>query len=125
MEREGKARPHASDVDSVHNFLVRRAGERTAEQIHIVALRRDSAENLVQMQLSATGMRIVPILPVHDKDAQGLEHALLTGIRVEHTVYEPGALRTAVTFCQSDRLLDDHSRRRGALQQLGDGQPQH
>jgi hypothetical protein len=48
---------------------LRRAGPPAAEQGDVMPLRGKSAEDLVQVDLGAAGLRILAILPVDDKDS--------------------------------------------------------
>lgn len=89
-------------VNSVQGDVGRSAGEAAAQQIDFVTLVYYAAEYFVQMQLRATSMRVLTILPVDDEDAQRSEHALLARVRVEHSVHEARALLAPVTFCKPD-----------------------
>ena len=47
----------------------RTVGPAAAEQAHLVPLRGEPAEDLVQVNLGAAGLRILAVLPVHEQDA--------------------------------------------------------
>ena len=98
MEREGKPRTDASDVDTIEHCIAGGILESAAQQIHLVTALNDAAKDFMEVQLSAARVRVLPILPVYYENAQWLEHALLARVRVEHPVHEAGALLASVSF---------------------------
>jgi hypothetical protein len=112
-------------MNPIQNGLTRRTRKSAAQQVDIVTIFYNPSENLMQMQLRAASVGVVAILPVDDKDAQGSEHALLTRVRIEHSVHKARALLASITLCKSHGFLDHNARRSGALQQLGDCKSQH
>ena len=67
---EGGTRPDAVHLDAVERGAGGTAGPPTAEQHHVVPSAGEPSENLVQMNLSAAGERVLPTLPVDDRDPQ-------------------------------------------------------
>jgi hypothetical protein len=57
------------DGEAVERRARGRAGPAPAEQRHLVAARRETAEDLVQVVLRAASLGILAILPVDDEDA--------------------------------------------------------
>jgi hypothetical protein len=68
QERIGVARSNAMHIDPVDLYATRCIPESAAQQIDSVSARSKSSENLMQMKLGATALRILPILPVEDQD---------------------------------------------------------
>src|SRR2546423_1693777 len=67
-KRERMPRAHAKHVDTVQPRARRRAGPSAAQQAHLVSLRRQPAEDLVQMNLRASGQRMVAFLQIHEQN---------------------------------------------------------
>lgn len=57
------------DGDAVERCTGRAAGPAAAEQRDFVTERRQTAEDFVQMDLGAAGLRVVAILPIDEQDA--------------------------------------------------------
>ena len=85
---------------------------------------REPAEDLVQVDLGAAGLRILAVLPVDDEQPH-----YIRPIRRASASSTPftnlRALRAAVALGERDRFLDHDARRRLADRELGGGQAQH
>ena len=68
-ERKGVSRADAEHLDPIDPRARRTARPPAAEQPYLVPLRGEPAEDLVEMNLRAAGLRILEILPVHEQDA--------------------------------------------------------
>jgi hypothetical protein len=61
-----EARADANDIDSVKRCPGRAIGPPTAQQRHFVPTSGKTSEDLVQMKLGPTCLRILPVLPIDD-----------------------------------------------------------
>ncbi|MDQ2766881.1 MAG: hypothetical protein M3Y30_06965 [Gemmatimonadota bacterium] len=68
-ELEGVPRSYAMHVDPVECRALRRARPTAPQQRDLVPARRQPAEDLVQMNLGAAGVRILAVLPIDDEHA--------------------------------------------------------
>ena len=59
---------HAVDLDPIHQLVARCTGPAGGEEGDGVSAGREAAEDLVQMRLGASGLRIEPILPVEEEE---------------------------------------------------------
>jgi hypothetical protein len=64
MQGETEPAPCAVNGNAIDSGAFRTSLESAAQQIHLVALARDSTENLVQMQLGAACLWVLAVLPV-------------------------------------------------------------
>src|SRR5690606_10139037 len=69
-QTECMAPARAVHVHPVHDLALRGARPAGNEQRHLVAPRREPAEDLVQVGLGAPRAGVQPVLPVHDEDLQ-------------------------------------------------------
>ena len=70
--REKRKRVPRADTEYVDAIELRARwtiGPAAAQQTDVVTVRRESSEDLVQVNLSAAGQRVLAILPVHEQDA--------------------------------------------------------
>ena len=70
FERKGRAGPHSHDLHPIEQRARSTAGPAAAQQDDLVPARREPAEDFVQVSFGAAGLRILPVLPVDDQDAQ-------------------------------------------------------
>ena len=101
----------AIDFDTVELRARRTIGPSSAQQTDLVPFRGDASEDLVEMDFRAARLRILAILPIHEKNAH-LDASHAARERVQHTVYELRALHGSVPLGEVDRLLDHDARRR-------------
>jgi hypothetical protein len=59
------------DIDPIERHARRSASEARAEQSHLVPATREPPEDLVEMGLGATRLRVFTVLPVDDVDSHG------------------------------------------------------
>ena len=69
----GEDRKRLQRADPVHLYAVelrprRRAGPAAAEEVDLMPLLRETPEDFMQVDLGATGLWIVAVLPVHEQD---------------------------------------------------------
>jgi hypothetical protein len=57
------------DVHAVDTRTCRTAGPPAAQQRHVVTHRRETTEDLMQVDLGATSLRVLDVLPVDDENA--------------------------------------------------------
>ena len=68
-KREAMSGADAKDLDAVEHRARRATLPPSAQEPHLVSLRREAAENFVQVDLGAAALGIFAILPVDDEDA--------------------------------------------------------
>jgi hypothetical protein len=69
QEWEAVSRSDAMNVDPVECRARRAARPSATEQPDLVPTGRKTAEDLVQVNLGATGLRILTVLPIHEQNA--------------------------------------------------------
>src|SRR5690242_15106634 len=102
-------RADAIDLDTVERRAWRTVRPTTAEQTDSMAFRGETAEDLVKMNFGPARLRILAILPVHEKEAH-LHASHSTRERVQHPVHELRAFDGPVPFRQAHCFLDDDAR---------------
>jgi len=65
--REGVSRADPMDADTIECYSTLAAFPPTAEKRDFVTAVSEAAENLVQVKLGTTAMRILPIVPVNEE----------------------------------------------------------